>query len=261
MSAATKSLSRLSAMLSLVCLATPLWAADLTLTWRGNDDDVTAGYLVELHDASGALLRTVDAQDKTRLVLRNLDDNRLLFVAVRPYDVGGNRARKASDPLVTYPNPRIDRLDGTIDTGRPFKLTLYGANFADGARVVSKRRGVTVTSTTVLRTDAAIVDVSVRSALTQPLSAADFTVANPVRRAAEYLEAHPELLDVDGSGAVDAADLARVDAAFGTRPGGAGLDAELDLNADGVVDGEDAAPVRRFLNRVERGSLEEQGSP
>lgn len=261
MSAATKSLSRLSAVLFTLSLAAPVWAADLTLTWRGNDDDVTAGYLVELRDADGALIQTVDAHDKTRLVLRDLDDNRLLYVAVRPYDGGGNRARKASDPLVTYPNPRIDRLDGAIDAGRPFKLTLYGANFGDGARVVSKHRGVTVTATTVLRTDAAIIDVSVRSALARPLTAADFTVANPVRRAAEYLEAHPELLDVDGSGVIDAADLARVDAAFGTRPNGAGLDAELDLNADGVIDGEDAAPVRRFLNQTESDSPAGRGSP
>jgi hypothetical protein len=43
MSAATKSLSRLSAVLFTLSLAAPVWAADLTLTWRGNDDDVTAG--------------------------------------------------------------------------------------------------------------------------------------------------------------------------------------------------------------------------
>ncbi len=261
MKAATKSLSRSLCLLGALSAVAPVWAADLTLTWRANDDDATAGYLVEVRDPHGALLRSVDARDKTRLVLRDLDDNQLMFIAVRPYDVGGNQARKASDPLVTFANPRVDRLDGSVELGRRFKLTLYGANFADEARVASKRPGVVVTSTTVLRPDAAIIEVSLRSDRAQPLSASDFTVANPVRRAAEYLEAHPELLDVDGSGTVDAADLARVDAAFGTRTVDAGSDAQLDLNADGVIDAEDAAQVRRFLNHAASGSPVARGAP
>jgi hypothetical protein len=233
-------------------------AGELTVTWRANDDDVTAGYVVEVRDQDGFLIQSHDARAKTRAVLRELPDNQLLSVSIRPYDEYGNRARQASTPIVTYPTPRVDAIDGEVQPGRSFKLTLYGANFADDARVLAKRRGITVLNTTVLRSDAAIVELLVDREGALRLS--DFYVANPVRRAAEYLDAHPELLDLDQSGTIDAADLARVEASFGQTaartPGGE----TLDLNADGLIDGEDAAVVRRHLNHADLAGAT-RGSP
>lgn len=222
-------------------------AGTLTLTWRASDDEVTAGYDIEVRHADGSLLRTVDAGAATRLELRDLADDTPLFFSIRPYDRAGLRARKGSDPLVTFANPRVDRVSGDLRVGESFKLQLTGANFADGARVAVRKPGVVVVSTTVIRPDAAIVEL--RSATLTALLPVDFTVANPVRRAAEYLEAHPELLDVDQSGTVDEADWNRLSAAFGANATEPGVDAGLDLTGDGVIDAEDAAPVRAWLNR------------
>lgn len=230
-------------------LATVAVAGELTVTWRGNDDDATAGYSVEVRGDDGRLVQTIDAGEKTRLVLKDLPDNTPLSIAIRPYDQAGNPAREASRPIVTLAEPRIDAVEGEQAGQGRFKLMLLGANFADGAQAHSRRGRVQVLSTTVLRPDAAIVDVAIVGGASRPLTARDLTIANPVRRAAEYLDAHPELFDIDRSGTVDEADLQAIDGAFGLMPRAGSLDAALDLNRDGVIDGEDAAPLRRHLLR------------
>lgn len=53
--------------------------------------------------------------------------------------------------------------------------------------------------------------------------------------------------DLDGSGAVDCADVAIVRAAFGKRPGDPGFDARADVNGDGIVNVRDLAYVSQRL--------------
>lgn len=53
--------------------------------------------------------------------------------------------------------------------------------------------------------------------------------------------------DFDLNGAIDQADLARVEAAWGLRSGQAGYDAQLDINADGRIDAADTLWLRRRL--------------
>ncbi|UCF69415.1 MAG: hypothetical protein JSV80_09130, partial [Acidobacteriota bacterium] len=67
------------------------------------------------------------------------------------------------------------------------------------------------------------------------------------RRTPDFVDAHTRLLDVDGSGGIDAADEASITARFGSTRNNSGYRKEFDVNGDGVIDGEDASLVRARL--------------
>jgi hypothetical protein len=76
-----------------------------------------------------------------------------------------------------------------------------------------------------------------------PVEPAAFTLINPCRKAEVFFESHPEVMDLDGSGRVDAADVDGIRDAFGSRRGDLSYAVSADLDADGSVDGRDLARV------------------
>ncbi|RMG47651.1 MAG: hypothetical protein D6718_03005 [Acidobacteria bacterium] len=221
-------------------------AGELALEWPPSGDELTAGYDVELLDEDGTILRTFDAGRATTVRLRGLADGRRYGVRVRPYDIWGNRAREATRTLVTMPEPRIEALEGRLEPGRWVLVTLRGSNFDDGAVVLSRRAGLTAGDVTVIDSERLLVELRAEPGVPAP-GPGDLLVVNPVRRAPSYLAARPELLDVDRSGRVDAADLEAVLEAFGTVREDPDYRPQLDPNGDGVIDGEDAGLIRARL--------------
>jgi hypothetical protein len=240
----------LFAVLAAACLAAApaASAADLTIAWKANDDDVTAGYDIEVLDLSGEAVQTLDAGDATRIVITDLADGELYRIRVRPYDEWGNRARKPSDELVTYPKPRLEAIDAPPSPGRRGEVVLRGANVAVGARVLSLRNGLQTGAVRVLAHDLVAVEVSLAPGA-EPIQPGDFLVVNPVRRAVEYAKVHAQILDVNRSGRVEPADAALVEQAAGLRAGDAGFDATLDVNGDGLLDDADLGMFESVFER------------
>jgi len=226
--------------------AAPALAADLTVAWKANDDEVTAGYDVEVLDLEGAVLQTLDAGDATRLVIPDLLDGTVYRVRVRPYDQWGHRAREASRDLVTYPAPRVDEVLAAPEPGQRGEAVLRGVNVAPGARLVPVRAGLRTGAVRVLAHDRVAVEVALAPGA-RPLAPGDLLVVNPVRRAQEYLNVHRELLDVDGSGSADPADAQVVRQAANRKAGEPGFDPLLDLNGDGALDEADAVLIEALL--------------
>jgi hypothetical protein len=226
--------------------AAPAFAADLTVAWKASDDEVTAGYDVEVLDLEGEVLQTLDAGDATRLVIPGLADGTVYRVRVRPYDQWGHRAREASRDLVTYPAPRVDAVVAAPEPGQRGEAVLRGVNVAPGARVVPVRAGLRTGAVRVLAHDRVAVEVSLARGA-RPLAPGDLLVVNPVRRTEEYLNVHRELLDVDGSGGADLADAQSIRQAAGPKAGEAGFDPALDLNGDGAIDEADAVMIEAIL--------------
>lgn len=231
----------------LLCgVAAPALAADLTVAWKASDDEVTAGYDVEVLDLEGEVLQTLDAGDATRLVIPGLADGTVYRVRVRPYDKWGHRAREASRDLVTYPAPRVDTVVAAPEPGQRGEAVLRGVNVAPGARVVPIRAGLRTGAVRVLAHDRVAVEVTLARGA-RPLAPGDLLVVNPVRRTEEYLNVHRELLDVDGSGGADLTDAQSIRRAAGPKAGEAGFDPALDLNGDGAIDEADAAMIEAIL--------------
>ncbi|RMF74052.1 MAG: hypothetical protein D6738_07330 [Acidobacteria bacterium] len=247
----TASGTRHLARLALLALAGALaggvaTAGEITLAWAPSSDEATIGYDVEVLDAFDQVLEVIDAGVATSHTVTGLDDGVRYRFRIRPYDVNGRRAREASAAIETLPAPRIEALEGIPVPGEPTTVTLSGVNFDPAARILSRRAGLKVGDASVLSTGAAEVTL-LWDGRGEPPAAGDLTVVNPVRKAEPYFAAHPEVLDVDASGAVDAADLAQVQAAFGARRGEPGYEDRLDVNGDGVIGGEDVAPIRARL--------------
>ncbi len=231
----------------------PSMAGDLTLAWGESDDAVTAGYEVEVLDSKGSLLEVLDVGEATRVVVTQLDDGELYRFRVRPYDEWGNLASDTSSEIETLPSPRIDAITGEVDPGRGGRLSIEGANFADGAWAVSRVDGLVVDDMVVIRHDLAIVTLrSTKGSEVTAISPEELLIVNPVRKAEAYLRSHPELLDLDGSGEVDEVDLGILESLFGVSRGDALFRPELDPTGDGVIDGEDHAMVRALLVREQR---------
>lgn len=234
-------------------VAAPALAGTLPVSWAPSMDQLTAGYDVEVLDEHGDVLQIVDAGASTRVTIEGLDDGVYYLVRIRPYDDHGERARRASKPLRTMPAPRIEALEAPVIPGSPVTATLIGANFDAGARVVATRDALTVRDARIASTSKATVTI-VWDGHGEAPSPADLAVVNPVRRSERFLERHDELLDVDGSGSLDEADVALVREAFGAREGAARYVARLDVNGDGAIDGEDLASLRA---RVADGATED----
>ncbi len=240
----------LLAALAFLCAAPAVRAGNLSLTWAPAVDEMTAGYDVELLDAGGHLLQVLDAGEEPRIYLSGLEDGRVYRVRIRPYDRFGNRARKPSAELATLPAPEVREVEGEIEAGRRSWVSLRGANFADGAEVVVHPEGVRVLEATVVRHDLLVLEVMAdRDVVLRP---GDVTVVNPVRKADEFFEHHPEVLDLDGSGRVDEADLGPVESLFGVTRGDPRYRLRWDPNGDGVIDGEDRALLEARLRRAQQ---------
>ncbi len=238
-----------TALLATLLLAiVPAFSAELGLSWAPSQDDVTAGYDVEVLAAEGDVpLRVEDVEAKTNYRVYGLEDGELYRFRVRPYDIFGKRADEASAEIVTMPAPRIDALSVEARGEGRFVLTLEGANFAPGARLVSRRDDLRVLASETsghTRLSATLSWAGAGAALLP----SDFLVANPVRRSDAYIAEHPELLDVDASGVIDEADAEAVKALFGVRAGAARYEDALDVNGNGVIDGEDLSAIRARLD-------------
>ncbi len=240
------SITLLAVAVLAAAVTSPAMAGEIVLAWAASSDEVTVGYDVEVLDPFDQVLDVIDAGAATSVTVRDLvDDTRYRF-RIRPYDATGRRAREASRPIETFPAPRIDALDGAPAPGATAVATLRGANFDPEARVVSRRSAVRVVDAVVENTGLARVTLTWDGTGASP-SPADLTVVNPVRKAEPYFRAHPEVLDVDGSGTIDEDDLRQVRAAFGAGRGEPQYEARLDVNGDGVIGGEDVAPIRAWL--------------
>lgn len=221
-------------------------AGEMTLSWPKSTDEVTAGYLVEVLDASGSVANLVDAKTETRIRVAQLVDGTTYRFRVRAYDTWGNRAATPSTELVSMPAPHIDAVENWTVSGRTTTCDLVGTNFASGARAFTTAGGLRVLGTVSSSTSRATVTLDNPSGK-PALLPADFYVVNPVRLSEEYLMAHPELLDVNRDGKIDQADLAALAASFGKTVVTNGVSRDLDPNGDGVVDGDDSAAVRSYL--------------
>jgi hypothetical protein len=219
-------------------------AGEIQLSWRASLDDVTAGYEVEVLTEGGNVVQVIDVEEALAVTVGELADGQLYRFRVRPYDRFGNRAERASRELVSYAAPRIDALEplAPADDGS-MRAVAVGNNFHDEARFLSRRDDVTVRGAAVESPQRAVLVLDAATA-TAPLAPGDLLPVNPVRKSAAYFDAHPEVLDVDGSRAIDARDLDLVRAAFGAQRGEPGYDAARDINDDGIVDGEDEAALR-----------------
>ncbi len=235
-------------ILALACGA--VCAGELVLAWGEPTDALTAGFEVEVLDGEGRMVQVLDVGLASRAVITGLADGQRYSFRLRPYDSFGNAARRASQPLVSYPAPRIDEVEGDLRPGRGSLLSVRGANFDDGAWVLARRPGLEVLETTVIRHDLAVVEVRVSDSV--PLTPDDLLVVNPAPKAPVYATAHPEVLDLDGSGSLDEGDLALLEQLFGVGRDDPAYRAVWDPTGDGVIDGEDAAWLREAISRRAR---------
>lgn len=241
--------SVLAAFLATVALTgwSPARAGELTLGWQAPSDALTAGFEVEVATEDGQLIEILDVGKATRAVVTGLEDGRRYRFRLRPYDRYGNGAEVPTKEIITFPEPRIDAIEGALESGRVCRVSLHGANFDDGARVVSRLRGVRVEETVVVRQD--LIVVSLVSGEATQLQPASLLVVNPVPKTGSYVAAHPETLDLDASGVVDEEDLRLLEDYFGIERTDPLYRPALDPTGDGVIDGEDAALIRQFLSR------------
>ncbi len=228
------------------CALAPAAAAEIALSWAPPQDDVTAGFELEVLDDDGQLVRVLDAGMTTHYVVDGLEDGRHYRFRLRAYDRWDQSAADASREIRSMPKPRIDAVDGFVEPGKASRISLYGANFTDGAWLVSSRSNVVVEEVLVMRHDLLIATVRSEEP-GAPLAPEELLVVNPVRKSASYVRAHPELLDFDRSGKIDASDIAAVEALFGVEAIDPRFVPAADLTGDGVIDGEDAAMIRAGL--------------
>jgi hypothetical protein len=209
----------------------------MPLAWGEPTDELTAGFEVEVLDEGGETLQVLDAGPATQLRIPGLEDGRTYRFRLRPYDLWGHESREPGREVVSMASPRVVEIDEQPEPGDETLVSLRGANFMDGARVVPKRDGVRFGAATVVRHDLIVVPVLVDQAA--PLELDDLLVVNPSAKAVEYFQAHPEAADVDGSGTVDARDAEYLRELFGVTPADPRYTPAVDPNGDGVVDGID----------------------
>ncbi len=247
MSTTSKFFTRIALVLGVLGTATAMaTAGSLTISWSPSVDEMTVGYDVEILDEQGQVVRVIDAEIATTITIEDLEDGVVHRLRVRPYDARGTRARRASSAITTMPAPRVESFSGAVTPGISTTIAVEGANLDARARFLSKRAGLAVASATVIAVNRAELVLAWDGSGASP-SPADLLVVNPVRKAEPYFEHHPQVLDVDASGRVESADEQLVKAAFGLRRGDPGYSGALDVNGDGVIGGEDTAPIRAYL--------------
>lgn len=241
-------LTMLFALLSL-----PAAAGELTLAWPAMEDDLTVGYRVYVGASSGSYDRVEDAGEETRITIDSLQDEQVYYFAVKAYDELGNESEEFSPEVVSLPRPRIESIDpSTLVGGEATFVTLRGANFDPEMQVrvldarLSLRSAVGAGAGAVTLLLEAGDLLEGEESLT--LEASAFTLINPGRKAQEYFDAHPEAVDLDGSGWVDDSDLDAVRAALGSRLGDELYRSASDVNGDGQVD---ASDLQRVVARLE----------
>lgn len=225
----------------------------LSVAWGEPVDELTAGFQVELLDGEGQTSQVLDAGAATGIDIPGLGDGEVHRLRLRPYDVWGHEASEAGRTVAVMPTPRVERIGGEPEPGQSTLVSLYGANFMDGARVVSRSEGVRFGDATVIRHDELVVRVIVDDP-GHVLVPDDLLVVNPSPKSSVYFGVHPEAADVDGSGTVDDADAALVRSLFGVTPEDPRYRPAVDPNGDGVVDGID-------LDLIEQRKGDERSDP
>jgi len=235
-------------------------AGELTVSWPSSG---AAGYQVFIGEQAGVYARMIDVGPDLRATIDGLDDDRPYHFAVKGYDRQGRLAPSYSAELVCMARPRVTSVEASFD-GSAATFTLRGANLDARARVRLSGPGVRMLEMVPGEPGALVVRarlVSSRETGAPSGTAARgwghptpdmFSVINPCRRSADFVEKHPEVADLDGNGQVDAMDLAAVRDAVGSRAGDAAFEAEADIDGDGVVDGEDIARVLARLRTPAR---------
>lgn len=217
----------------------------LELGWAEPTDDVTAGFEVEVLDAEERPIRVLDAGPATELQVTGLADGREYHFRLRPYDMWGHAAEEPGRTFAAMPAPRVTEVDGEVTPGDESLVSVRGANFMDGARVVSRRDGLSFGRATVIRQDLIVVPAVTAEAA--PVTPEDLTVVNPTPKSTVYFHEHPEAADVDGSGQLDARDAQFLRDRVGMTRDDPRYRPAVDPNGDGVVDGIDVGLIEDQL--------------
>jgi hypothetical protein len=223
----------------------------MALAWGEPTDELTAGFEVEVLDAAGGEpLQVLDAGPATQLQIPGLEDGREYLFRLRPYDLWGHEAQEAGRDVRSMASPRVDEIDGEPQPGEETLVSLRGANFMDGARVVPRRDEVRFGRATVVRDDLIVVPVIVGASVEESpaLTPDDVLVVNPSPKAVEYFQAHPQAADVNGSGTVDEQDVEHLRQRLGVTPGDPRYEPAVDPNGDGVVDGIDVDIIEQHID-------------
>lgn len=246
-----RSLRMVAAKALLASVATmPAVAGELTVAWTPSESREIAGYRVYVGAEPGVYTRIEDAGKNAKIVLRDLEDERTHFVAVKAYDGRGKDVSGFSQELATMPRPRVDSVEpSTLVPGTKAYVVLHGANVDRQAQLKARDPRIAVRSAvragdgTVIALIEALAAPSARPSSAVSLAPSSFQIVNPGRKAEEFFRAHPEVVDVDNDNRVDDADLRILQAAFGTKSGDAHYGVPADLDGDGVVDGRDLSRV------------------
>jgi len=161
-------------------------------------------------------------------------------------DVEVSTARFCHPSPALAPAPPITLTQGTTTTAQ-----IDGSGFREGA-IVTAGMGVTISS--VVIQSATRISMSVAADALAAPGPRELKVVNPDGQIARLPDGVSVAFavaraDLNGSGAVDGADLMLLGAAFGTRDGDAGFDPAADLNADGNVDGVDLALLASVIGQ------------
>jgi hypothetical protein len=217
-------------------------AGELTLTWPTAEDDLTVGYRVYVGVEPGVYERSVDAAEEARVTIRDLADDVEHYFAVKAYDAEGKESPSYSPEVASLPSPRIDAIEpAALESGSAAFVALRGANFSSDVQVRVLDERLSLRSAAAVGPGQVVLYLEARPAPegeaseSIALDPAGFLLVNPGRKADEYFEAHPEVVDLDWSGWVDESDLDRVRVALGTRAGEDGYRVEADVDGDGVV--------------------------
>lgn len=192
------------------------------------------------------LASTVDVgAGTTEVTLSSLDTTTIYYVAVTSLDYSGNESifsnvanalPKATPTLLTL-TPSSAR-QGTTNLA----VTIFGDNMQAGAGV-DLGPGVTVGSLDTSGVPTHVI-ANINVDPVAQVDSRDLIVTNPgggnaTMPAAFAVDVDPARVDINGSNRIDGGDLVEVAAVFTARSGDPGYSIQLDLDADGVIDGTD----------------------
>src|SRR5262245_53760872 len=231
-------------------------AGDLTVAWNGAGPASSTSYRVFIGERPGIYDRVVEAGTSLSATVTDLEDGRVHYFAVKAVDLAGHESPDFSSELACMARPRVESVRAPeLSAGGAGWVSLRGANFDRDIQVRSKDPDLRVRGV-VLESEGSL-SVFVEASAGAPggavtVSAETFSLLNPCRRADVFFQRRPQAADVDGSGAVDEADVRAVSAAIGSRRGESPYTTAADVDADGLVDGRDLDHVLSLLKAAPR---------
>lgn len=264
---------RLAGMASiLIALPALLQAGTLGLAWDATEG--ATGYKVHYGTASGQYTTSRDVGNVTQTTLTTLTDCRPWYLAVTAYNGAGESAY--SEEVSSLPRPSLTGATPTAaKQGTQFNLRLNGANFEPGASVTIDNPnvfldGVSVTSCNEISMVATVEPSApgVRAAevgrFTLTVAAANGLSGSMTQGFEVQIE--PARFDLDKaydctSGWLDGWDVAALSAVFRSEYGDALYRADVDLDGDGMVDGNDLAYLTSAFGKNWSGSAWVAKSP